>query len=59
MSSGQEEENRCKYQICSKCGETYLLSDLKNLECPKCKVKVEDLEGFYRRHPEFSGKDKS
>jgi len=41
------------FLICPKCGEPYNSNDVTNDMCPKCQVALEEIEGFYNRHPEF------
>jgi hypothetical protein len=41
-----------KYLICPKCKDSYNQKDVPNSRCPNCAVELEDLEGFYDRHPE-------
>ena len=38
--------------ICPKCEATFNRRDIIDQNCPQCNVKLEDLEGFYDRHPE-------
>lgn len=38
---------------CISCGEVIDSKLLKNLICPKCNGVLEELEGFYERHPEI------
>lgn len=47
-----------KYLICPKCKESFNQKDAINHLCPTCAVKLEDLEGFYDRHPEMKQKRK-
>jgi len=39
--------------VCPKCGTPYEGSGIGQF-CPKCKIKLEPLRGFYKRHPEHS-----
>jgi hypothetical protein len=39
--------------ICLKCGEPFPGRDIKGSECGKCGGPLEDLRGFYERHPEL------
>jgi len=39
--------------ICPKCREPYSKKDVPDERCPRCEVELEDLEGFYERHPEL------
>ena len=45
-----------KAVACPKCGTSYLQQDVTKMECPACRVELEDLEGFYKRHPEWIDK---
>ena len=38
---------------CTRCGEVIDSKSLKNLICPKCDGVLEELEGFFERHPEI------
>ena len=42
-----------KFVICPECKTPVNQRDVPNGRCPKCEVKVEDLEAFYERHPEL------
>ena len=43
-----------KYLICPQCKVSFKQKkDVKNPRCPHCSVDLEDLEGFYDRHPEL------
>jgi len=41
-----------KFVICPKCQKTFHSKDICDSKCPKCKVELEDLRGFYNRNPE-------
>ena len=38
--------------ICPKCGKTIEYPKQKEVSCPECGTKMEQLKGFYERHPE-------
>jgi len=42
-----------KVAICSQCGQTSEITNVSNMRCPKCDGKLEDLDGFFDRHPEL------
>jgi ABC-type uncharacterized transport system permease subunit len=42
-----------KYIVCPKCNESFSQRDVPNSLCPQCDVELEDLDGFYDRHPEL------
>ncbi len=44
--------------ICPKCEELYRWKKSLGDKCPKCGTILEDLEGFYERHPELRYKRK-
>jgi Zn finger protein HypA/HybF involved in hydrogenase expression len=39
--------------ICPKCETIYMSLDQPGHKCPHCGVGLEDLKGFYERHPEL------
>ncbi len=41
------------YLICVNCLESYASRQVKTRRCPKCDGLLEDLRGFYDRHPEL------
>lgn len=45
-----------KFMICPECKTPFNKTDVPNGRCPKCEVKVEDLEAFYERHPELKAR---
>ena len=38
--------------ICPSCRKPYNKQDLQSTDCPECNVPLEQVEGFYDRHPE-------
>lgn len=42
--------------ICQRCERTITFYNYGDGFCPKCKNKLEPLEGFYERHPELKDK---
>ena len=42
-----------KFLICPKCRTPFNQKDVPEGKCSKCDVELEDLEGFYERHPEL------
>jgi len=40
-----------QFVICPRCEETAYAKDVPGLKCPKCEIGLEELEGFYDRHP--------
>jgi hypothetical protein len=47
------------YLICKECLTTYVRSELKNHHCPKCEGSLDELNGFYERHPELKSNKKT
>ena len=45
-----------KFLICPTCKKPFNKKDVTNSRCPKCKAELEDLEGFYERHPELKAR---
>jgi hypothetical protein len=39
--------------ICPKCMNSFYEKDTENMVCPKCKGVLENIKGFYERHPEL------
>ena len=46
------------YLICSECRSVFPVGDLSGTTCPKCAGHLEDLKGFYKRHPELRDDDR-
>jgi len=46
-----------EFVICGACDTPYRGIEVVNLLCPKCGTRVEDLEGYYDRHPDPRQKD--
>ncbi len=42
-----------KYSMCPACMKPFSNENISNSRCPECGNDVEDLEGFYDRHPEL------
>jgi hypothetical protein len=42
--------------MCPKCVVPYSKKALRNNLCPTCGTQLENLDGFYERHPELGGK---
>ncbi len=43
--------------ICLNCKEPFAGKKLSSMKCPKCGGRLEDLIGFYERHPELKDND--
>ena len=41
-----------KFLICPKCERSHNKKEVPDNQCLQCKVGLEDLDGFYERHPE-------
>ena len=39
--------------ICPKCMNSFYEADTENMICPNCKATLENIKGFYERHPEL------
>jgi uncharacterized CHY-type Zn-finger protein len=42
-----------KILMCPMCIKPYNKKDCQNLKCPDCQAPLEDLSGFYERHPDL------
>ena len=47
-----EEKKQNEYYICPDCLTPVEGKDIPDLKCLKCSTQLEELEGFYDRHPE-------
>ena len=45
-----------KVLMCSKCIKPFYKKDCQDLICPECQGPLEELSGFYERHPELKVK---
>ena len=41
-----------KIVMCPNCRKPVFVKDIPNGKCQKCDIELEDVEGFYERHPE-------
>ena len=52
-----EEEQKIKEEkkvlMCPQCLKPFYKRDCNDLKCPQCQATLEDLSGFYERHPEL------
>ena len=39
--------------MCTKCIKPFYEKDCEDLKCPDCQAQLEELSGFYERHPEL------
>jgi phage FluMu protein Com len=59
VTSDNAPQKRDKFLKCNRCGHVYHFHEVQNKKCPKCSEDVENIEGFFERHPEFrENKDK-
>lgn len=49
-------ENERVY-MCPKCSRPFVKKDVPTLKCPDCGSALENLSGFYERHPELKDKE--
>jgi len=47
------------YVICLDCRNSFYAKDVHQNRCPKCEGTVEDLDGFYDRHPELREEERN
>lgn len=45
--------------ICLNCHSPFIYDSVKSLKCPKCGGSLENLEGFFERHPNLAEKKES
>ena len=45
--------------MCSKCEKSFNLGEIEDVFCDVCGTRLETLEGFYDRHPEFNEDSKT
>lgn len=45
-----------RIMMCPKCIKPFYKKDAPTLQCPDCRNSLEDLSGFYERHPELKDK---
>ena len=53
ISGWKKAEEKEKIVICPECLKPQYLGDNKAQKCRDCKTDLEDLDGFYERHPEL------
>lgn len=54
----KSKENETKVLICPTCNEPFYNIDVPDRRCPNCGGGLEDLNGFYERHPELKSRNK-
>lgn len=52
----KDKELEPNYTICPSCLQPYFGDETKDNKCPKCNGELENLDGFYERHPELKDK---
>jgi ribosomal protein S27E len=52
----KEDKPEVKYLKCTGCGHVCFAHEAHDRKCPKCSGAVENLDGFFDRHPEFRDK---
>lgn len=55
--NGNEHRLTTSTYICPNCEAAVDFREVGDHTCPKCKVQLEPLEGFYDRHPELKEKE--
>ncbi len=45
-----------KVLMCPKCIKPFYKKDCEDLKCPDCQAPLEELSGFYERHPELKNR---
>jgi hypothetical protein len=49
-------QKKYSQKICSNCSHVNLIKNLSESKCVKCNGELEEIEGFFDRHPEFTKK---
>lgn len=52
------EKNKQNFVICFKCRKPFFAANTNGYKCPDCGGKLENLDGFYDRHPELKEENK-
>ncbi len=53
IEAGKKAKNDKKVLMCPKCIKPFYKKDCEDLKCPDCQTPLEELSGFYERHPEL------
>ena len=53
LKKNEAKPEYAKYVKCVKCKGTFFKEDIVKDKCPKCGGELENLSGFYDRHPEL------
>jgi len=48
----EEKPNLPEFTVCPKCKESFWGNDTPDLKCKKCGHNLEEMNGYYKRHPE-------
>ena len=56
IESDKKAKNEKTVLMCPECVKPHYKKDFPDLKCPECRVPLEDLSGFYDRHPEIKDK---
>jgi hypothetical protein len=56
IEAEKKEKDDNKVLMCPKCEKPFYKKDSSSSMCPECRTELEDLSGFYDRHPELKDK---
>jgi hypothetical protein len=58
ITTEDTKSKRGRFLKCICCGRSYHSSEVPNSNCPECMGRLENIEGFFERHPEFRDDNK-
>ena len=56
IEADKKAKDEKKVLMCPKCIKPFYKKDCEDLKCPDCQAPLEELSGFYERHPELKDK---
>jgi len=56
IAADKKAKDEKKVLMCTKCIKPFYKKDCEDLKCPACQAPLEELSGFYERHPELKDK---
>lgn len=56
IEADKKAKDEKKVLMCPKCIKPFYKKDCEALKCPDCQAPIEELPGFYERHPELKDK---
>jgi len=59
IEAEKKAKNDKRVLMCQKCVKPFYKKDCPSSRCPECQTTLEELSGFYDRHPELKDKEAS